>query len=296
MARTASTFRGPAIGAPTFVPNVAYSGALDVDVWKPAVADRPIVIVLHGGGWDTGTEETVPWPEMAAYFAELGFAVFNADYTLTGGAPQDPIDDVLELVQWVRDNAATYHGDPTRVTIVGVSAGAHLGVMAALQGVAGASAPDAVVGWSTPSDLEEAYGQGNGPATLGVGGYIGVALSGNEATYRLYSPVDQMHAGCCPLRLVASDTEDTSVSGSGLAVVQTTSLVAAAEAVGVTVESRIFSGTIHGFFHGGTYGSSAANDMHGTCAWIIETLGESVPAFNRTASSGRVASSARQAA
>lgn len=303
MARTAlgaNDFRGPAIGAPTFTESVIYTGSLAVSIWKPAVANRPAIIFLHGGGWDSGARNNPSlYASVAAQFASYGFAVFNADYTLTGGDPQQPIDDVLALVAWVRTNAATYNVDSTRVAIVGISAGAHLGVMAGITGTTGTSRPNAVVGWSTPGDLEEAYGQGNGPGTLGVGGYINVALSGNEATYRLYSPVDQITSACCPLRLVASDTEATGVGDPGLAVAQTTLLETAAQAVGVSVTTRIFTGSLHGVFDGtepATLGSSGgANDIPGTCAWLRSTLGEVMPATTRTAAASRTAATSRTA-
>lgn len=300
---SATAYRGPAIGAPSFVSDVTYSGSLKVDIWKPAIANRPTIIFLHGGAWATGSKTTAPYPEIAWRFAELGFAVFNANYTLGSGAPATPITDVKNLVAWVRTNAATYNADSTRVAIVGLSAGAHLGMMAGIQGTTGTSRPDAVVGWSTPADLEEAYSQGNGPATLGVGGYIGMALTGNEATYRLYSPVDQITSACPPLRLVASDNESTGLGHGGLAVVQTTSLETAAENVGVEVATRIFESGVHSFFSKYIPSSLAAlleytdgvsDDVGGTCQWLNQTLGQERPAFSRTAASSRAVAVGRE--
>lgn len=301
MARTAigtNDFRAPAIGKPTYTESVVYSGALATSIWTPAVANRPAIIFLHGGGWDAQARNNPPlYASIAARFAELGFAVFNADYTLTGGSPQTPITDVLTLVAWVRTNAATYNADPQRVAIVGISAGAHLGVMAGITGVTGTTRPNAVAAWSLPADLEEAYSQGNGPETIGVGGYLNVALSGNEATYRLYSPTDQITSTCCPLRLVGSDAEVTTLGGPGLAVVQYTSMATAAAAVGVSVTSRIFTGTLHGVFDGNYYASlgssGGADDIAATSAWLDRTLGQRPATSSRTVASGRTASSAR---
>lgn len=263
--------------SPTCLSNVTYSGALQCDIYHYiSPTARPVLITLHGGGWDSGDKADLHYARLAVSFADQGFAVFNANYTLTGGAPQQPIDDVLALVAWVRTNAATYSGDGTRVAIVGISAGAHLGVMAGITGVTGTTRPNAVVGWSIPSDLEEAYSQGNGPATIGVGGYLNVALSGNEATYRLYSPVDQITSACCPLRVVGSDNEATGVGDPGLAVGQFNSMVSAAQAVGVSVTQRTFVGTLHGLFDGNDYpslGTSVgANDIPAACAWMLQTM------------------------
>ena len=57
----------------------------------PTCGERPAVIFLHGGEWDTP--------------AARGFAVFNADHTFTGGDPRQPSDEILALVAWVRTNA-----------------------------------------------------------------------------------------------------------------------------------------------------------------------------------------------
>lgn len=287
--------RSPAIGAPTFTAGVTYSGALKVDIWTPGARNRPAVILLHGGGWTAGDKGDVIYATIAHQFAEKGFAVFNANYTLGSGAPQIPITDVLNLVAWVRTNATTYNADSTRVAIVGLSAGAHLGVMAGIKGVSGTTKPDAVAAWSLPSDLEEAYSQGNGPAVLGVGGYLNVAVTGNEELYRGYSPAHQITSACCPLRLVHSDSENYGLGDPGLAVAQYTLMLLAADSVGVSVSPRLFVGsTVHSIFtkevgnlnviedYNGT-----SDDVGGTAKWIIDTLGAAAPTSTRTVSGGR---------
>lgn len=251
---------------------VAYSGVLNVDIHKPLLPNRRALIFLHGGGWDDGSRTDAWYQTIAQLFALRGFAVFNADYTLGDGAPQTPIDDVKTLVAWVRTNAATYNVDSTRVTAMGVSAGGHLAVMAGITGTPGTSRPDAVVSWSGAHDLEEAYSQGNGPGVLGVGGYLNVALAGNEALYRQYSPTDQITSSCCPLRIVGSDAEPTGVGDSGLAVVQYHSMETAALAASVSVTKRIFTGAVHGLFTDSQPGFEGASDVNETAAWIASTL------------------------
>lgn len=279
-ALTADTYRGFQSGQPTFVSGVVYKGALKVDITKAAVAGSPALVILHGGGWTTGGRTLEPYPMLAAYFGAMGFTVFNADYTLGSGAPQTPIDDILDLITWIRTNASTYNADGTKIGVCGLSAGAHLAVMAACQGTEGTSRPDAICGWSTPGDLEEAYTQGNGPTVLGATGYIGVALSGNEATFRLYSPVDQITSACCPLRLVASDAENNALTTDpGLAVIQTTSLYDQAVAVGVPVEKRIITGTVHSIFFTGLTSLLAVNPNYN--GWLANDLPRTMDWFER---------------
>ena len=300
MARTAigsNDFRAPAIGQPTFVSAVTYSGSLKCDIWKPGVANRPCIIIFHGGAWGATpqTRNTFPvYASLAAKFAAYGFAVINADYTPANGTPQDAIDDGLALVQWARDNAGTYNIDSTRIVVLGVSSGGHLMLMIGIQGTPGASRPDAGVVWSAVADMEDSYTYV--PAEMER--VFGVALLGNEALYRSLSPVDVMDASCCPLRIVGSDAEETDVGSEGPPVTQYTDLATAAAAVGVSVTSRIFEGLVHGFFDATTpdNGRLGTNDIPGTCRWIIDTLGETPAASSRTAASNRTAAVGRVAA
>ena len=157
--------------------------------------------------------------------------------------------------------------------------------MAGITGVAGGSRPDAVAGWSAACDLELAYGQGNGPATLGVGGYMNIVLAGNETTYRSISPTRQITSACCPLRIVGSSAEDTSASGPGLNVAQYTGMVAAAQAVGVPVVSRIFTSQVHALFCSPSLSGpdfNGADDVAGTARWFTQLVQAPTTASNRT--------------
>lgn len=293
MARTAigaNDFRAPAIGQPTFVSAVIYSGSLACDIWKPGVADRPCIVILHGGAWDAvpHTRTSIPaYNQIARKFAEMGFAVVNADFTPANGTPQDAIDNGLALMTWVRANAATYNIDSTRVVMLGISSGGHLALMCGITGVAGGTRPDAVVGWSAVTDMEDSYTYV--PAQMEL--VFGVGLVGNEALYRSFSPLDQVTSNCCPVRLVGSDAEETDTGSEGPPVTQYTDFATAAAAVSVSVTSRIFSGLVHGFFDATTpdNGRLGTNDIPGTSAWIVTTLGHITPAISRSAASGRSA-------
>lgn len=293
MARTGlgiNDFRAAAIGQPTLVSNVTYSGSLQCDIWKPAIASRPCLIILHGGAWGDPPQERntfPPYASIASRFADYGFATINADFTGANGTPEDALRDGLALVQWVRDNAATYNIDPTRVAMLGVSSGGHLALLCAIFGVAGSTRPDAVVGWSAVTDMVDSYTF----VPDEMLSYFGVALSGNETLYESWSPINIVTSNCCPLRLVGSDAEETDTGSEGPPVTQYTGMADAAEAVGVPVTSRIFSGKVHGFFDAQTEdnGRRGENDIPGTCAWLIATLWEMPATSTRTVASNRTA-------
>lgn len=297
MARTAigtNDFRSSALATPgfTMVRNVVYSGSLNVDICKPNTASRPAIILLHGGLL-TGSRLDSPYLKLSPMFAEMGLAVFNGDYTITGGAPQVPINDVLTLVQWVRTNAATYNADPTRVAIVGISAGGFLGLMASITGTIGTTRPDAMVAWSPLCDLGDAWAY----APTILTSYMGFGYPGNVAAYNAKSPTKIVTSNCCPVRLIGSDTEPLTPEGAGLSRDQYDNLETAALAVGVSVTKLIFASTVHGFFYPNDLpGWQGPLDLAGTAAWIIRKMAEQVSSSNRTAASGRSASVSRTAA
>ncbi len=104
------------------------------DVYQPAgVASqngRPVVIIVHGGGWATGDKWTLDG--YAKLLAREGFVVININYRL---APRhqfpSQVDDVRQAMLWTRDNADRFRIDLNRLGIFGYSAGGHLSALVA---------------------------------------------------------------------------------------------------------------------------------------------------------------------
>ena len=114
--------------------------ALYVNVWKPAGEreNLPVLVYIHGGSLQTGQ----PW--YADYsgegLARKGVIVVNLGYRLgvfgflatEELAAEDPngstgnygLMDQIKALEWVRDNIASFGGDPENVTLAGESAGA----------------------------------------------------------------------------------------------------------------------------------------------------------------------------
>ena len=110
---------------------------LDVYHPPPQATLRSAMIVLHGGGYVSGSRSDFSVVEPARRLAEAGYVAFSIDYRLfqerdRRNAWPTPLDDAQRAVRWVRANATTYDVDPQRVGAYGVSAGAglaaHLGV------------------------------------------------------------------------------------------------------------------------------------------------------------------------
>jgi acetyl esterase/lipase len=98
----------------------------------PSLADRPGVIVIHGGGWVQGNKELM-LEEYCLPFVRRGMVVANVEYRLASSAPAPAaVNDVLKAAQWFQDHAARYKVDRNRILATGSSAGGHLALMTAM--------------------------------------------------------------------------------------------------------------------------------------------------------------------
>lgn len=110
--------------------------------------NRPLLMLIHGGGFIDGTKQKEPLVAMANYYAARGFVVFSIDYRLKddkGTVPQEWIDaspdivttypgqllaaypvhrDAKAALRWIVANAHNYNINTDYITIGGGSAGA----------------------------------------------------------------------------------------------------------------------------------------------------------------------------
>jgi acetyl esterase/lipase len=113
--------------------------SLKLDAYVPdGPGPFPAVILVHGGGWNSGDKSGGP---QKGYMAPLheplekgGYAWFSINYRL---APKHlypaNIEDVETAIRWVKANAAKYHLDLQRIALSGESAGGHLVQLAAVR-------------------------------------------------------------------------------------------------------------------------------------------------------------------
>ena len=98
----------------------------------PSLADRPGVIVIHGGGWVGGSKEEM-LEQYCLPFVRHGMVVANVEYRLAASAPAPAaVHDVLKATQWFEEHAAMYKVDPKKIVAAGGSAGGHLALMIAM--------------------------------------------------------------------------------------------------------------------------------------------------------------------
>lgn len=91
----------------------------------------PVVMWVHGGGYQIGDKRS-QIDHKVELFRDHGWLLVSVNYRLTTpgqpGSAQFPdhFDDVAAAVAWVHDTIARYGGDPTRIALLGHSAGADI--------------------------------------------------------------------------------------------------------------------------------------------------------------------------
>ncbi|MFI8500902.1 carboxylesterase/lipase family protein [Streptomyces sp. NPDC085524] len=112
---------------------------LTLDIWTPAAdgARRPVLVWIHGGGFVSGSG-SLPCYSGATFARDGDLVVVSINYRIGplgylylgpyGDAPEEGgnhwLTDQLAALRWVKENIASFGGDPDRVTVAGQSGGA----------------------------------------------------------------------------------------------------------------------------------------------------------------------------
>ncbi|MFE0651983.1 carboxylesterase/lipase family protein [Streptomyces sp. NPDC059534] len=139
--RDATTHRATAPHAPyappfdALIPENAIDGedCLNLNIWTPAPepgAGLPVMVWLHGGAFTNGSGSAPAYDGSA--FARDGVVCVTLNYRLGSdgflhlpGRPDNRgLLDQIAALRWVRDNIASFGGDPDLATVFGESAGA----------------------------------------------------------------------------------------------------------------------------------------------------------------------------
>lgn len=128
-----------AVAAPVTHRDLAYRAdgheRQKLDLYLPEKTDRPVplLIWIHGGGWQGGSKENAL--PLRQGWLERGYAIASINYRLSSHAVfPAQIEDCKAAIRWLRANAPKYRIDPARFGVWGSSAGGHL---AALVGTSG---------------------------------------------------------------------------------------------------------------------------------------------------------------
>lgn len=173
---------------------------LSLDLYQPPAANRsPVILQIYGGSWQTGSPSSQEW--FSHYFAQRGYLVVAIDYR---HAPEwkwpEQIVDVRSALYWVSENSSKFGGDPSRIVVVGRSAGAQLAMRLAYQ--EGPSTIRAVVNFYGPVDLAEGWRNPPRPNPADVRSILEMFIGGTPDEkpehYRHASPITFVSKSVAP--------------------------------------------------------------------------------------------------
>lgn len=116
-----------------------------VDLWLPAAPPpRPVVLMIHGGCWqsDVADRRIMSW--IADDLRHRGIAVWNIEYRgvdRKGGGYPGTFEDVAAAADTLRAQAGRHELDTRRIVTVGHSAGGHLALWLAARSRLPAASP-----------------------------------------------------------------------------------------------------------------------------------------------------------
>lgn len=108
-----------------------WEGKLDFYNLTDSTKLSPLIINIHGGGWNHGSKE-----QQTGFgsFFKNEFAVANIEYRLVNeGEAPSAIEDVRCALLYLVHNAKQLHINTNKIVLMGSSAGGHLALMAGLQ-------------------------------------------------------------------------------------------------------------------------------------------------------------------
>ncbi|MGH9940522.1 MAG: alpha/beta hydrolase [Blastocatellia bacterium] len=113
--------------------------ALDAYVQKHG-RKRPAVIVIHGGGWESGSRIAFVG-QFLEMLTRAGYNWFSIDYRLGGIQNyKEALDDLRAATGFIRCNAGKFRINPDDIALFGEDAGAHLAAMFLTERPAGVKA------------------------------------------------------------------------------------------------------------------------------------------------------------
>jgi acetyl esterase/lipase len=165
-------------------------GVLSLDVYAPDAARAeplPVVVFFYGGAWQQGSKDAFRF--VGSQLAQRGVVAVLPDYRVYPDARFPGfVEDAAAAVSWTFEHAPDFGGDPSRVFVMGHSAGAHIASLVHyddryLRGVGALRMPCGFIGLAGPYDflpLVDPEYQAIFPTPLRAASQPGNFVSGRE--------------------------------------------------------------------------------------------------------------------
>lgn len=195
---------------PTRQADIPYTKENCLDLYYPQEKkdSYPLVIVIYGGGWVSGFKED-KFVEPMIEPIHQGYAVAVPDYTLAlDDVWPRQVVDLKTSILFLKEHARQYHLDPSRITLWGESAGAHLALLAgtaedAAFGLQGDTTVQNIIAYYPLTDIDTIEAQARqlncfNPATAGKDSMTAVMMGphyNDPLARQAASPVHWLHPG-----------------------------------------------------------------------------------------------------
>ena len=142
--------------------------------------NTPVIIFIHGGGWQTGDKKD--FDGFASAFADSAIAAFTINYRYASLIPkvgyEQMLDDIELAIQFLDSKSKEYTFNPNNICLLGHSAGGHLALLYAYRNNKNGRV-DKVVSLAGPTDLTN-------PQFLSITGITDLVntLTGNDISKR----------------------------------------------------------------------------------------------------------------
>ncbi|HUQ64790.1 MAG TPA: alpha/beta hydrolase [Flavitalea sp.] len=215
-----------------------------LDVYLPALRNETtrLVIIIHGGGWNSGDKS-----DFNNYITEFqnrlqGYAFANLNYRLvTTSSNYFPTqeNDINAAITFLKSKAADYNISENFI-YVGISAGAHL---ALLQGYKHNDVlqPKGIVSFFGPVDLQRLYVNSDSTIPGQLKFIMNATLEGNPNIFYSSSPINYISSNTAPTLMLHGDQDRL------VPIEQAYMLQARLEENGVFNKLIIYPGQEHGW-------------------------------------------------
>lgn len=102
-----------------------------LDYWPASRKASPLVVYIHGGGWSRGDKRQGAGSK-PTFYNQLGYSFASLNYRLVPQvSPDSQAQDIAVAIATLRKDAGQLGFDPSRIILMGHSAGAHLAALVA---------------------------------------------------------------------------------------------------------------------------------------------------------------------
>ncbi|XZF16191.1 alpha/beta hydrolase fold domain-containing protein [Chitinophagaceae bacterium MMS25-I14] len=182
------------------------------DIFLPAVrsaGQTPVIVMLHGGGWNSGDKSDFYYAGVHTLCLYYGYAVVNMNYRLSnsGNIYPSQLDDVDAVMKMIAQHAGEWKVNAHNICFLGRSAGGSI----ALQYAYTRNTDNNIKGvldFFGPADFRDSS-YSSAPLRKDIASYLGSAVNINPQLWAAASPVTYTSTGVPTF--IVQGTADTTV-------------------------------------------------------------------------------------